>query len=117
MQILVPGVWTAHFEDFQAPDSFSKLPISPPLGLVVNSACAYDQCPTFQGYYGPNIEVLRIDLFDDPKEGEPHLYPGDAKQYFGLVNEKIKKTLAEGKSVLVHCYGTFLFRSNQPYII
>ena len=66
---VVPGVWTAHFDDISEPDIFDRLPISPPIGLVVNSGVAYNQCPTFQGFYGPDVHVLPISLYDDPKEG------------------------------------------------
>ena len=103
---IVPGLWTAHFEDINQPDSFTKLPITPPIGLVVNSAVAYNQCPTYQGFYGPDIQVLPIPLYDDPKVGEVHLHAGDAKQYFGIVNESIRKTIASNKSALVHCYAS-----------
>ena len=103
---IVPGLWTAHFEDINQTDSFTKLPITPPIGLVVNSAVAYNQCPTYQGFYGPDIQVLSIPLYDDPKVGEAHLHAGDAKQYFGVVNESITKTIASNKSVIVHCYAS-----------
>lgn len=103
---IVPGLWTAHFEDFNQPDSFKKLPITPPIGLVVNAAVAYNQCPTYQGFYGPDIQVLPIPLYDDPKVGEAHPVAGDAKQYFGIVNESIRKTIASNKSAIVHCYAS-----------
>jgi protein-tyrosine phosphatase len=76
------------------------------MGLVVNAAIAYEQCATCPGYYGPDVEVLLIDLFDDPKEGEAHTCAGDSKQYFRLVNSKIKETIASGKSALVHCMAS-----------
>lgn len=100
------GLWTSHFQDISEPDSFDKLLISPPIGLVVNAAVAYNQCPTYLGFYGPDIHVLPIPVFDDPKEGEPHLCAGDAKQYFEVVNKSIKQTFAEGKSVIIHCMGS-----------
>ena len=76
------------------------------MGLVVNAAVAYDQCATCAGYYGPDVEVVLIDLFDDPKEGEAHTEAGDSKQYFRMVNAKIKDTIASGKSALVHCMAS-----------
>ena len=104
---VIPGLWTAHFNDIKEKDAFEKLTeITPPMGLVVNAAVAYDQCATCPGYYGPDVEVLMIDLFDDPKEGEAHTCAGDAKQYFRLVNSKIKATIESGKSVLVHCMAS-----------
>jgi protein-tyrosine phosphatase/predicted heme/steroid binding protein len=105
---IVPGLWTAHFQDINQPDCFTKLPILPPMGLVVNSAVAYGQCPTYSGFYIPKgeIRVLPIDLFDDPKEADPHSHAGNAKQYFPLVNQQIRETIAGGKSVLVHCMAS-----------
>lgn len=76
------------------------------MGLVVNSACAYNQCPTYQGFYGPTVEVLAVPLYDDQKEGEPHQHAGNAKAYFKFVNQNIRTTIASGKSVLVHCYAS-----------
>ena len=104
---IIPGLWTAHFNDIKEKDAFLKLTeITPPMGLVVNAAVAYDQCATCPGYYGPDVEVMMIDLFDDPKEGEAHTCAGDAKQYFKPVNAKIKSTIESGKSVLVHCMAS-----------
>lgn len=121
---IVQGLWTAHFDDISDPDIFDRLKISPPIGLVVNSAIAYDQVPTKQGYYGPEIDVLTIDLHDDPKEGDqikhlnlstllllcrlfptgdPHKSAGDAKKYFRLVNDSINEIIKNGKSAIVHC--------------
>ena len=104
---IVPGLWTAHFEDINQPNSFSSLPIiQPVIGLVINAAVPYNQCPTFSGFYGPDIEVLMIELFDDPKEGEAHTDPSDARLHFDLVNNSIDQTIKEGKSALVHCYAS-----------
>ena len=75
------------------------------------------------GFYGPNIHVLPVSLYDDPKEGEAHRSAGkyfsikkelmiiqyllgDAKQYFKIVNEIIRKTIKKGRSAIVHCYGS-----------
>jgi len=99
-------LWTAHFQDVCEPNSFDKLQISPPIGLVVNAAVAYNQCPTFLGFYGPDVHVLSIPLYDDPKEGELHSCAGDAKQYFRIVNSSINKAVGEGKSVIIHCMGS-----------
>mmetsp|Transcript_24678 Transcript_24678/g.23671 ORF Transcript_24678/g.23671 Transcript_24678/m.23671 type:complete len:211 (+) Transcript_24678:86-718(+) len=104
---ILPGIWTAHYNDIKDPEIFQKLTqIVSPIGLVVNAAIAYNQCPTGPGYYGEGIEVLLIDLFDDPEEGELHTAAGDAKQYFKLVNSKIKETLSDGKSVILHCMAS-----------
>lgn len=105
---IIPGLWTAHFEDISEADVFSsnKLSIVPPIGLVVNSAVAYNQCPTYQGYYGPDIHVLPVSLYDDPKTNEPHKFAGDALQYFEIVNQSIEKTIKGGESVIIHCYAS-----------
>jgi protein-tyrosine phosphatase len=76
------------------------------MGLVVNAAIVNSQCPTCEGYYGPDVKVVLIDLLDDPKEGEAHTEAGDAKQYFRSVNAEIKATIASGKSALVHCMAS-----------
>lgn len=62
-------------------DSFKTLGLESKIGLVVNSAVAYDQCPTSTGFYGPNIEILRLDILDDPKAGEAHSAASDATPY------------------------------------
>ena len=88
----------------QEPDSFEKLGL--PIGLVINCAIAYNQCPTGPGHYGPDIEVKIIDLLDDPKHGEPHEHATDALPFFSESNAAIAKTISEGKGVLIHCYGS-----------
>jgi len=103
---IVPGVWTCHFEDIKEKDSFASMPIAPPIGLVVNSACVNNQCPTADGYYGPDVTVLTIELYDDPKEGEAHEHPSDPMIHFAAVNAAIESTLASGKSALVHCMAS-----------
>jgi protein-tyrosine phosphatase len=103
---IVPGLWTAHFHDFNTRELFEQLPVSPPIKLVVNSGVAYNQCPTYEGFYGPDVHVLPISLYDDPKEGEAHVHAGDAKQYFRFVNEMTKKTIEGGGSVLIHCMAS-----------
>ncbi len=76
------------------------------IGLVINAAAPYNQCPTFSGFYGPNIEVLAIQIFDDPKEGEAHTAPSDARLHFDLVLNSIDLIIQEGKSAMVHCYAS-----------
>ena len=85
-------------------ESFQKLGLN--IGLVINSAVAYGQCPTETGYYGPDIEVKIIDLLDDPKHGEPHEKASDALPFFPESNAAIAGALASGKGALVHCYGS-----------
>ena len=78
--LIVDGVWTAHFHDI---DDLAKLTaVCGDIKCVVN--CAIQQCPTVQGRldsaviadylsalhvhsYGDDIEVLLIDLLDDPE--------------------------------------------------
>jgi hypothetical protein len=103
---VVPGLYTAHFNDIQDPDIFKSLGIEPLVRLVVNAGT--DKCPTSTGYYGPKIDVLRIDLLDDPT-------PGDAKQYFEEVNAAISNTIESGSSAVVHCLGFFFLL--LPYFI
>ena len=85
--------------------------LSPAIGLVVNTAIVYDQCPTSPDYYkpqpgGPDMEVLPLDVYDDPFPGQPHIQASDAKQYFELVNQKTKAALDLGKGVLIHCLAS-----------
>ena len=64
------------------------------------------QCDTYPGFYGPSVEVICIDLFDDPTEGEAHKYPGDAKPFFRPTNEAIKRHIAAGNGVMIHCMAS-----------
>jgi hypothetical protein len=100
------------------------------------SAVANKQCDTGPGFYGKGVEVLTIDLFDgthergekrgscvsltspplpltaplpltpDPKEGEAHKWPGDAKPFFRATNAAIRAHLARGNAVVVHCMAS-----------
>jgi len=93
---------------------------------------ANKQCDTAPGFYGKGVEVLTIDLFDgayergeqgllciphvpsaaslpltpDPKEGEAHKWPGDAKPFFRATNAAIRAHLARGNAVVVHCMAS-----------
>merc|ERR1719498_971130 len=108
---ITTGVFTCHFKDISTPESIPNLGKN--IGLVVNSGCPHFQndtfpgyCNTYPGFYGPDVQVYNIDLLDDPKEGETHMYPGDAKQYFRDVNRKITEILEADKCALIHCYGS-----------
>ena len=59
---VLPGLWTAHFHDIE--DREALLKAAPGITAVVN--CAISQCPTKPGSYGDGIEVILIDLLDDP---------------------------------------------------
>jgi protein-tyrosine phosphatase len=72
----------------------------------VNSGIANGQCPSCEGFYGPDIKVLLIDLLDDPKEGEAHTCAGDSHRYFKMVNAEIKATIDSGRSAIVHCMAS-----------
>jgi len=121
---IVPGVWTAHFHDIK--DLQALQAVSPTIKTVVNSAIA--QCPTKPGSYGKDIEVILIDLLDDPgarkiadamEEGvekqktlaELPEFPqdecaGDAKQYFDKINHAIEATKLEGGGIMIHCHAS-----------
>ena len=92
---VVPGLYLAKFDDIKDPHVFTALNL--PVGLVVNAGAANDQCPTKTGYYGKDVLVLPLHLIDDV---------GDAKAFFRSVNATITATLAEGKAVVVHCFGS-----------
>ena len=92
---VVPGLYLAKFDDIKDPGVFAALKL--PVGLVVNAGVANDQCPTKTGYYGADVLVLPVNLLDDV---------GDAKAHFRLVNANIDAALAEGKAVVVHCFGS-----------
>ena len=118
---IIPGLWTAHFRDI---DSKSKLiNYGNNFKLVVNTAIR--QCNATQGSFGDDIEVLMIDLEDDPDERKcfdagklsqsrcrnenvPELErcAGDAKKYFKVVSNKIKEVIDNGGSVMVHCHAS-----------
>ena len=70
---IIPGIVNVHFNDIDKPDSIAKInasgKLSRPITLVVNSAVANKQCDTYPGFYGPDVELLPIDIFDDPKHG------------------------------------------------
>ena len=107
---IIPGIVNAHFNDMNQPNGIAAInasgKVSRPITLVVNSAVANKQCDTYPGFYGTNVEVLMIDLFDDPKEGEAHKWPGDAKPHFRSTNAKIKKHIDQGNAVLIHCMAS-----------
>lgn len=104
---VIPGLYTAHFEDIQPPTFFQdSKDFNPPVGLIINAAIAHNQCPDVTGYYGPSIEVVCIHLFDDPKPTDTHAHAGNAKVFFPTVNKAVKETIDSGKSALIHCYGS-----------
>ncbi len=95
---VIPGLFITKFEEINEADSFTKKGMN--VGLVVNAGIAGSTtAPTSAGFYGPDVEVLTIDLLDDPT-------PGDAKQHFLPTNAQIKATLAAGKQVVVHCVAS-----------
>lgn len=122
---VVPGVWTAHYHDI---DDETKLKsISSSIKTVVN--CATDKCPTKDGSYGTDVEVMRVEgLLDDPDErkkldsmaegpekeaarGKLPQFPaeklaGNAKKDFETVVAAMEKTHAAGGATMVHCYAS-----------
>lgn len=121
---VVPGVWTAHFHDIEDAEALKKA--SPGVNLVIN--CAPDKCATKAGSYGDGIEVVVIDLLDDPEvmkkvdampEGPekekakaelpkfpPEESAGDAKKDFDRVIEMMEKTRKSGGASMVHCHAS-----------
>ena len=47
-----------------------------------------------------------LPLTPDPKEGEAHKWPGDAKPFFRATNAAIRAHLARGNAVVVHCMAS-----------
>ena len=107
---IIPGIVNAHFNDILTSDSIAAInasgKVSRPITLVVNSAVANKQCDTYPGFYGSNVELVMIDLFDDPKENEAHKWPGDSKPFFRSTNAKIKQHIDRGNAVLIHCMAS-----------
>lgn len=118
---IVPGVWTAHYDEIDSVEKLHSATNHAPIHLVVNSALC--QCESRAGFYGDRVEVMEIMLEDDPDElkqfdqGKPNLQSkcrekdvpltkrsaGDAMQYFDACTAKVDATLAAGGHVLVHC--------------
>ena len=127
---VVPGLWTAHYDDIDSKDKLESL--SKDITLVVNSALS--QCEARTGFYGNNVKVLEVDIEDDPDErktfdkGEepsqskcrdlsvaPHKRcPGDMLQYLDSVADEIHATIQSGSSALVHCKASL---SRSPALI
>ena len=126
---VVPGVWNAHYHNI---DSKEKLFAAVPgIRLILNTATC--QCAARTGFFGPDVEVLAIDLEDDPDErkkfdngqtvtsacANPDVplskrFASDAKKDLARVNEATAKTIAEGGVVLVHCHASL---SRSPAFI
>eukprot|EP00277_Geminigera_cryophila_P011110 CAMPEP_0179441522 /NCGR_PEP_ID=MMETSP0799-20121207/25058_1 /TAXON_ID=46947 /ORGANISM="Geminigera cryophila, Strain CCMP2564" /LENGTH=251 /DNA_ID=CAMNT_0021225829 /DNA_START=17 /DNA_END=769 /DNA_ORIENTATION=- len=114
---IIPGLWTAHYHDVDTQEKLAKT--APNVSLVVNTAPR--QCEARTGTLGPGIQVMLVNLEDDPDErklfdcGKPATYDastslfkcaGDAKKDFEPVAAAIQKTLAGGGEVLVHCHAS-----------
>ena len=63
---IVPGVWTAHYHDIDSKEKLRAATRSSPITLVVNTAPC--QCESRDGFYGPRVSVMAVDLEDDPDE-------------------------------------------------
>lgn len=127
---LLPGLWTAHFEDVATLEQLRAA--APGVALVVNTAD--DKCKTSEGSYGTDIHVLVVGgLLDDPEERK-HVdamaegpakdaaraalptFPaaecaGDAKKDFTRVNEAVEQALARGEGAVIRAFplrGLFL---------
>jgi protein-tyrosine phosphatase len=95
-----------------------------PVKLVVNTAPG--QCEAREGFWGPDVKVLCVDLEDDPDERKyfdqglkavvskcrdttvPLKFrcAGDAKQHFAVVSKEIDRTIRDGGHVVVHCHAS-----------
>mmetsp|Transcript_689 Transcript_689/g.965 ORF Transcript_689/g.965 Transcript_689/m.965 type:complete len:180 (+) Transcript_689:29-568(+) len=95
---VIPGLYTARFEDIKEPDSFKANGLDADLGVVINAAIANNQCPTRTGFYGPDIDVVPLNILDD--------LSSDATSAILESNAAIKKAAASGKSAIVHCNGS-----------
>ena len=121
---IIKGLWTAHFHDVDSTEKLASAVGSMNMRCVVNTAIR--QCESRQGTYGENVEVVLIDLEDDPDERKqfdagkqsqsrckdknvPEMLrcAGDAKKNFRSVSQKINKVINEnGGDVLVHCHAS-----------
>jgi hypothetical protein len=126
---VLPGIFTAHYHDI---DSREKLlgvlgvdPATTPV-LVVNSAPC--QCEARSGFFGAGVEVLCVDLEDDPDARKKFdggketamsdcaksdadvpaakRCAGDVKVHFDAVSAAMGATLAAGGVVLCHCHAS-----------
>ena len=132
---IIPGVWTAHYDDIKSFDSLKS--VAPPVTLVIN--VAIDKCPVVD--YGSTVRIVAIDLLDDPDEMKAidHLPDGpdkdekkkelldklangnsgmtscgNAKKDFEYVNSLIEETLSSEGAVLIHCLASL---SRSPAFI
>eukprot|EP00629_Pelagomonadales_sp_RCC1024_P009731 CAMPEP_0119268290 /NCGR_PEP_ID=MMETSP1329-20130426/6115_1 /TAXON_ID=114041 /ORGANISM="Genus nov. species nov., Strain RCC1024" /LENGTH=220 /DNA_ID=CAMNT_0007268253 /DNA_START=161 /DNA_END=820 /DNA_ORIENTATION=- len=120
---LAPGVWTAHYHDIDSVEKLKAATKGAPIALVVNSALC--QCEARDGFWGPNVKVLEVELEDDPDPrkqfdqgkastsecAKPNIpvhkrCPGDAKRHFDRVTLEMERTLLTGGHVLVHCHAS-----------
>ena len=120
---IVPGVWTAHYHDIDSKEKLRAATRSNPITLVVNTAPC--QCESRDGFYGPRVTVMAVDLEDDPDErkyfdqGKPtqsactnpdlpitRRVAGDAMKDFDACIAAIEAHLAAGGHCLVHCHAS-----------
>jgi Dual specificity phosphatase, catalytic domain len=129
---VIPGLWTAHYDEIDSLEKLQEATNFAPLALVVNSAVC--QCASRDGFYGPDIKVLEVDIEDDPDERKyfdqgkkavqsrcretgilsKHRCAGDFTVFFDPVSDEIHSVLQTGKSVLVHCKASL---SRSPALI
>lgn len=131
---IVPGLWTAHYDDIDTSEKLGGATNDAPIALIVNAATA--QCPTRTGHYGSEIRVLEVNIEDDPDERkrfdqgleasksrcrDPNvLFPskrcaGDMLLHFDKVSDEIHHVIAKRRMhVLVHCKASL---SRSPALI
>lgn len=121
---IVPGLWTAHYHDIDSIEKLRAATGGAPITLVVNSALCL--CEARDGFYGPGVKVMEIQLEDDPdprKAFDAGKVPaksacrdanvpldqrcaGDVMQHFDAVCAAVSATIASGGHALVHCMAS-----------
>ena len=115
---IIPGLWTAHFDEIDSAEKLRAATGSAPIKLVVNSAVC--QCESVD--YGDGVKIMKIVLEDDPNERklfdqgkpttskcrEPGLAldkrtAGNAIKDFDACCDTVDRTIASGGHALIHC--------------
>jgi hypothetical protein len=125
---VIPGLWTAHYDEIDSLEKLQEATNFAPLAMVVNSAVC--QCASRDGFYGPDIKVLEIDIEDDPDERkyfdqgkkafqsrcrEPGIASkyrcaGDMTIHFDPVSDEITRSSSKAARV---CWST----ARHPYLV
>ncbi|KAJ1449300.1 hypothetical protein M885DRAFT_573002 [Pelagophyceae sp. CCMP2097] len=127
-EAVLPGIWTAHYHDIDTPEKLQSATKGAPITLVVNAAPR--QCAARAGFFGEGIEVLCVDIEDDPDArkvfdggrkaaqstraaacGEVDIplrdrCAGSALVHFDAVGKRMAAARAAGGHVIVHCHAS-----------